>query len=66
MVCYIYIMLLSREFVDSHKTSLLHHIHITQPFFSGLDWGKLELKEIQPPEDFSVENDEDLRHFHDE
>ena len=37
-----------------------------QPFFSGLDWGKLELKEIQPPEDFSVDNDEDLRHFHDE
>lgn len=37
-----------------------------QPFFSGLDWGKLELKEIEPPEDFSVENDEDLRHFHEE
>lgn len=37
-----------------------------QPFFAGLDWGKLELKEIEPPEDFSVDNDEDLRHFHDE
>ncbi|KAL9179340.1 hypothetical protein ACHAXT_008630 [Thalassiosira profunda] len=37
-----------------------------QPFFSGLDWGKLELKGIDPPEDFSVDNDEDLRHFHDE
>ena len=37
-----------------------------QPFFAGLDWGKLELKEIVPPEDFSVDNDEDLRHFHDE
>jgi len=37
-----------------------------QAFFSGLDWGKLELKEIQPPEDFSVDHDEDLRHFHDE
>mmetsp|Transcript_31230 Transcript_31230/g.64944 ORF Transcript_31230/g.64944 Transcript_31230/m.64944 type:complete len:761 (-) Transcript_31230:99-2381(-) len=37
-----------------------------QPFFDGLDWGKLELKEIDPPEDFSVDNDEDLRHFHDE
>ena len=37
-----------------------------QPFFSGLDWGKLELKGIEPPEDFSVDNDEDLRHFHDE
>lgn len=37
-----------------------------QPFFLGLDWGKLELKEIDPPEDFSVDNDEDLRHFHDE
>jgi hypothetical protein len=39
---------------------------IAQPFFSGLDWGKLELKGIEPPEDFSVDNDEDLRHFHDE
>lgn len=37
-----------------------------QPFFSGLDWGKLELKEIKPPEEFNVDNDEDLRHFHDE
>lgn len=37
-----------------------------QPFFSGLDWGKLELKEIEPPEDFSVSHDEDLRHFHEE
>jgi len=37
-----------------------------QPFFSGLDFGKLELKEIEPPEDFSVDNDEDLRHFHEE
>ena len=37
-----------------------------QTFFAGLDWGKLELKEIDPPEDFSVDNDEDLRHFHDE
>ena len=37
-----------------------------QTFFAGLDWGKLELKEIDPPEDFNVDNDEDLRHFHDE
>lgn len=37
-----------------------------QTFFAGLDWGKLELKEINPPEDFSVDHDEDLRHFHDE
>lgn len=37
-----------------------------QPFFNGLDWGKLELKEVEPPEDFSVDNDEDLRHFHEE
>ncbi len=37
-----------------------------QTFFAGLDWGKLELKEIDPPEDFSVDHDEDLRHFHDE
>ena len=37
-----------------------------QLFFAGLDWGKLELKEIQPPEDFSVSNNEDLRHFHEE
>ena len=37
-----------------------------QTFFAGLDWGKLERKEIDPPEDFSVDNDEDLRHFHEE
>ena len=37
-----------------------------QPFFLGLDWGKLELKELEPPEDFSVDNEEDLRHFHDD
>eukprot|EP00577_Skeletonema_sp_RCC1716_P008507 CAMPEP_0113424144 /NCGR_PEP_ID=MMETSP0013_2-20120614/29426_1 /TAXON_ID=2843 ORGANISM="Skeletonema costatum, Strain 1716" /NCGR_SAMPLE_ID=MMETSP0013_2 /ASSEMBLY_ACC=CAM_ASM_000158 /LENGTH=740 /DNA_ID=CAMNT_0000312113 /DNA_START=110 /DNA_END=2332 /DNA_ORIENTATION=+ /assembly_acc=CAM_ASM_000158 len=37
-----------------------------QTFFAGLDWGKLERREIDPPEDFSVDNDEDLRHFHDE
>jgi len=37
-----------------------------QPFFDGLDWVKLEKKEIEPPERFEVENDEDLKHFHDE
>ena len=37
-----------------------------QPFFDGLDWVKLERKEIEPPERFEVENDEDLKHFHDE
>jgi serine/threonine protein kinase len=35
-------------------------------FFAGLDWGKLELKEIDPPEALAVDHDEDLRHFHDE
>jgi len=37
-----------------------------QAFFSGLDFGKLELKQIEPPENFNVDHDEDLRHFHDE
>ena len=37
-----------------------------QPFFDGMDFVKLEKKEIEPPERFEVENDEDLRHFHDE
>ena len=37
-----------------------------QPFFDGLDFVKLEKKEIEPPERFEVENDEDLKHFHDE
>eukprot|EP00584_Thalassiosira_punctigera_P009223 CAMPEP_0172533474 /NCGR_PEP_ID=MMETSP1067-20121228/6165_1 /TAXON_ID=265564 ORGANISM="Thalassiosira punctigera, Strain Tpunct2005C2" /NCGR_SAMPLE_ID=MMETSP1067 /ASSEMBLY_ACC=CAM_ASM_000444 /LENGTH=762 /DNA_ID=CAMNT_0013318121 /DNA_START=225 /DNA_END=2510 /DNA_ORIENTATION=+ len=37
-----------------------------QAFFSGLNWGKLELKEIEPPEDFSVDHDADLKHFHEE
>eukprot|EP00978_Attheya_sp_CCMP212_P043449 scaffold284285_cov41-Attheya_sp.AAC.1 len=35
-------------------------------FFAGLDWGKLELKEIDPPVSLDVDHDEDLRHFHDE
>ena len=35
-------------------------------FFAGLDWPKLERKEIDPPEKFDVDNDDDLRHFHEE
>ena len=37
-----------------------------QDFFSELNWEKLERKEIDPPERLPVDNDEDLRHFHDE
>mmetsp|Transcript_26555 Transcript_26555/g.37411 ORF Transcript_26555/g.37411 Transcript_26555/m.37411 type:complete len:859 (-) Transcript_26555:119-2695(-) len=35
-------------------------------FFKGLDWEKLEMKEIDPPLTFDVDGDDDLRHFHDE
>jgi ribosomal protein S6 kinase beta len=37
-----------------------------QEFFAALDWDKLEKKEIDPPDSMPVDNDEDLRHFHDE
>eukprot|EP00547_Thalassionema_nitzschioides_P005728 CAMPEP_0194219410 /NCGR_PEP_ID=MMETSP0156-20130528/25906_1 /TAXON_ID=33649 /ORGANISM="Thalassionema nitzschioides, Strain L26-B" /LENGTH=804 /DNA_ID=CAMNT_0038949063 /DNA_START=244 /DNA_END=2655 /DNA_ORIENTATION=+ len=35
-------------------------------FFQHLDWEKLELKQLEPPDKKPVENDEDLRHFYDE
>lgn len=35
-------------------------------FFEGLDWEKLEQKQVEPPDKKPVENDEDLRHFYDE
>ena len=37
-----------------------------QEFFAALEWEKLEKKEIDPPVSMPVDNDEDLRHFHDE
>lgn len=35
-------------------------------FFLGIDWVKLEKKEIEPPESLEVDNEDDLRHFYDE
>ena len=35
-------------------------------FFKTIDWEKLERKEVDPPDTMPVDNDEDLRHFHDE
>ena len=34
------------------------------PFFGNIEWEKLDKKEIEPPENLSVENDLDLKHFH--
>ena len=36
------------------------------PFFNGMDWDKLERKEIEPPDKAPVDNEMDLRHFYDE
>jgi len=35
-------------------------------FFKQIDWEKLERKEVEPPERLTVQNDTDLKHFHDE
>ena len=35
-------------------------------FFANIDWEKLERKEVDPPERLAVQNEEDLKHFHDE
>lgn len=37
-----------------------------QDFFSHIEFDKLERKEITPPHQFDVVNDEDLQHFHEE
>lgn len=36
------------------------------PFFAKIDWCKLERKELEPPYDLNVDNDYDLRNFHNE
>ena len=35
-------------------------------FFANIDWEKLERKEVDPPERLAVQNEEDLKHFHEE
>jgi len=35
-------------------------------FFKDIDWDKLERKEIAPPKVLSVQDEDDLQHFHDE
>lgn len=35
-------------------------------FFKHIDWEKLERKEVEPPEVLTVQNEQDLKHFHDE
>jgi len=35
-------------------------------FFNGIDWGKLEKKEIEPPFNMDVDGVDDVRNFHEE
>lgn len=35
-------------------------------FFHGIDWSKLALKEVEPPEILNVSDEKDLKHFHEE
>lgn len=35
-------------------------------FFAHLDWTRLEAKQLTPPYDLAVDNEHDLRHFHNE
>ena len=35
-------------------------------FFKHIDWEKLERKEVEPPERLTVQNSQDLKHFHEE
>jgi hypothetical protein len=35
-------------------------------FFKAIDWQKLERKEVEPPERLDVQDELDLKHFHDE
>ena len=37
-----------------------------QPFFDKIDWIKLDRKELKPPYDLNVDNEDDLRNFHNE
>ena len=36
------------------------------PFFDHIEWEKLDKKQVEPPENLSVENEHDLKHFHDD
>ena len=36
------------------------------PFFAKIDWIKLEFKELPPPYALTVNDDEDVQHFHNE
>jgi len=37
-----------------------------QPFFAKIDWIKLDRKQLEPPYDLNVDNEDDLRNFHNE
>lgn len=37
-----------------------------QPFFANIDWIKLDLKQLTPPYDLNVDNEHDLKNFHNE
>lgn len=52
------------------KSTMFHIGGVTglkqMDFFQGINWSKLERKEMEPPTRFMVDNDTDVKHFHEE
>jgi hypothetical protein len=52
------------------KSTMFHIGGVTglkqMEFFQAINWSKLERKEMEPPTRFMVDNDTDVKHFHEE